>query len=280
MHRGPVLDRSPPKTAAPPWRAPRPEPSAAQDPVPWAVLGLGIVLAPLFAVTPLLQYMGWFLASLVHELGHTAVAWFFGQPAYPAIRIDGHAAAFHSDQRIVLVVLVGACLLLLAYALRRQRRWFIAATVLAGLYPLLALTGVREVIHLLGGHLSEAVFGTIFLYRALSGGFTESPGERIAYATMGWYLLGRNVVLDGGLLFSESARSAYAGNGSFGLTNDYIRAARHLGWGLEGVGALMLLVTLCALPAAWWVWRLLDAPAPAIVRAAATEGRPGPRSRR
>ena len=37
---------------------------------PWVYLGLGLVTAPIFALTPLLGFMGWFLASLVHEMGH------------------------------------------------------------------------------------------------------------------------------------------------------------------------------------------------------------------
>ena len=51
-----------------------------------AKLGMGALLAPVFSLTPILQYMGWFLGSLCHEIGHSVVAWVFGMPAFPAIR--------------------------------------------------------------------------------------------------------------------------------------------------------------------------------------------------
>jgi len=87
--------------------------------VPARILGLaehhfylaaGLATAPLLAATPLLRTMGWFLASLTHETGHAATAWFFGMPAVPAIRLDGHAAAVHGGQ---VTVLVGVLALLL-----------------------------------------------------------------------------------------------------------------------------------------------------------------------
>jgi hypothetical protein len=237
---------------------PRRAPERLAVPSAWVVLGVGALLAPVFALTPLLRYMAWFLASLVHELGHTVVAWFFGQPAYPAIRLDGHAAAMHSDQKLLLVVAVGLGLAALTWGLRQRPVLRVVAGSVLVLYPLLAFSQAHEVLHLVGGHLSEMAFAGVFFYRAMSGGFSESQAERFAYATMAWVLLGRNVLLDGGLIVSESARQAYAGNGSFGLTNDFIRAGRHLGCSLETVAFFMLLLALAVLPVAWWAWRRLD----------------------
>jgi hypothetical protein len=60
------------------------------------------------------------------------------------------------------------------------------------------------------------------------------------YGTVGWYLLGKNVWLCCGLLSSSAARAEYGENGSFGLTNDYLRAAEEvLSWRLESVALLM-----------------------------------------
>ncbi len=236
----------------------KPEVVVIDAPNPWLFFGLGAVISPIFAFVPLLQYMGWFLASLVHELGHTLVAWFFGQPAFPAIRLDGHAAALHTEQKTLLVIVIGGLLAALLWHLRHRPKARVVVGAVLALHPLLAFTEAKEVIHLLGGHLSELVFAGIFFYRALSGGFTESNAERITYATMAWFLLGRNVIMNGGLMFSEAARRTYHGNGSFGLTNDFIRAARELGWSLEGVAALMMLFSLAVLPVAFLVWRKLD----------------------
>ena len=212
----------------------------------------GAALAPVFGFTPILQFMGWFLASLFHETGHCAVAWAAGCPSFPAIRLDGHAAAVHGDQHAFLCVIVWGTLAWLAWQCRHRRR---SAWVFGGLacaYPLIVFTGAREVLFLTSGHLGELAFATIAFHRALCGGFTNSKPERVLYAVVGWYLLGRNLWLTGGLMFDDAARAEYAGTGSFGLTNDYLRLANdHLHVGLEAVAALMFLVALAVLPIAW-----------------------------
>jgi hypothetical protein len=222
------------------------------------VLGLGAFLAPAFGLLPVLRYMGWFLSSLVHETGHCVAAWVCGMPAYPAIRIDGHAAALHSTQKPLLVALVWASLAALTWQLRRRPRARLVAAAAVLLYPLLALTSFRDLLHLLAGHLGELAFAGVFFYRALSGGFTDSVPERVAYATCAFFLAGHNVVLDLGLVTDEGARQAYAGNGSFGLTQDLIRAARHVRGSLEGMAGVMLVLSLAALPLAAWIWRLAE----------------------
>ena len=42
-------------------------------------------------------------------------------------------------------------------------------------------------------------FATVAFYRALSGGFTNSKPERVLYAVVGWFLLGKNLWLTAGL---------------------------------------------------------------------------------
>ena len=81
---------------------------------------VGVLLAPVLTLTPILQYMGWFLGSLCHETGHVAAAWAMGCPAFPAIRLDGHAAALHREQQPLLVASAIAGLLAIAWASRRR----------------------------------------------------------------------------------------------------------------------------------------------------------------
>jgi len=213
---------------------------------PLVYLGIGLVAAIAFTLTPVLRFMGWLLSSLVHETGHCAAAWAAGCPAIPAIRLDGHAAAVHGEQSTVFALGV---LLGLGYFAWRKRSVLLGA--LALLYPLLAFTGLRDVIFLLAGHLSEIAFGGVFFWRALVGGFTQSRPERALYATCAWYLVLSNVWLSGGLMFSEGMRQWYHGSGSFGLTNDYLVLARSLQTGLGTIAFPMLLVALAALPVAW-----------------------------
>jgi hypothetical protein len=209
----------------------------------WLVLGIGAVLAPVLTLTPLLRYVGWFLASLVHETGHAAVAWAFGCPAFPAIRIDGHAAAIHREQQPVLCALVLGVLLAFAWASRERPRRLAVAVALVVAYPLAAFTRVHESLFLLAGHLGELGFAAYAFTRAMDGGFSGSTAERVAHAAVGWYLVGRTGALAIGLLTSDATRSAYETNGSFGLENDLVRFAHDsLGTSSLAPGALLLLL--------------------------------------
>jgi hypothetical protein len=230
---------------------------AANPNEPWIYLAIGAVTAPVFALTPLLGFMGWFLASLVHEMGHTAVAWFFGMPAFPAISLEGHAASVHSDPIVFLAICVWAGLAGAAWKFLDGRARWIAIGMVGVVYPALAFTDAKEALQLLAGHGGELAFGTICLWKTLDGGFTESRLERALYGTVGWYLIGKNAKLCLGLMFSSSSREWYAENGSFGLTNDMIRAAEEvLHTRLQSVAFLMLLATIAALAAAFGLWRL------------------------
>ena len=122
-------------------------------------------------------------------------------------------------------------------------------------YPLIAFTGARDSLFLLAGQSGEMAFAAICLWRAMTGGFTESRAERVAYGAAGWFLLGRNIHLAGGLVFSDSVRAWYQRSGSLGMENDYLCLARAWGMSIESVGTLMLLVALAIFPTVWWVTR-------------------------
>ena len=263
---GALLDPPPAASVAPVEVRPATLPSTAEPskeeqakvlglPAPWFFLAIGLLTAPLFAVLPLAGRMGWFLSSLVHEMGHSAVSWLFGMPSVPVIRLDGHAAAVHGEQVVFLLVMIGLGLGYLALQLRDRRLRLAGLLTVASLYPMLALTGAKELAHLLGGHCAELAFACLCLQRALSGGFTSSPTERGLYATLGWYMLGDNLLLTTGLIFSEATRAWYRTNGSFGLTNDYIRVGdQFFGGSLGAVAVIMTIVAACVLPLAllWW----------------------------
>ncbi|MEM7205122.1 MAG: hypothetical protein AAF628_33015 [Planctomycetota bacterium] len=229
---------------------------------PLLLCGAGVLLAPLFGLTPLLRYMAWFLTSLTHEMGHCAAAWFCGCPAYPAIRLDGHAAAMHAEQMIVLAGVIWFALGAAAWHQRGDRWRGLGLGAATLLYPAVAFTGLRELVFLLAGHGGEIAFAMVFLWRALAGGFSHSMAERVAYSTLGWLLVGRNVILSLRLVLSPQGRADYASSGSFGLTNDYLRVADDVfGGPLELVAAPMGLLAV-ALPVAtvlvWWSGRRPD----------------------
>jgi len=246
---------SPPPTWSPPGVPP---------PIPDRILGLppglfflltGIPIALLIGLAGPVAYVGWFLGALVHEMGHCVVALAFGSFAVPAIRLDGHAAAVHSEPSTLVIIAIWLALGALAWRFRESRGLMIGFAVAAVLYPLFAFTSGREVLHLLGGHLGELVFATVFFWRALTGGFVKSTAERPFYAGLGWLWMGGAIVLFGSLTLSEASRQWYLANGSFGLENDLVRLARMFRVSLPMVSAPMLLLSLSPLPVACWLAR-------------------------
>ena len=228
--------------------------------VPLAYLGLGLLFAPILTFTPLLRFMGWFLASLVHETGHCFFAWMAGSWSFPAISLAGHAMASHGPQSIALCFVIWFGIGALAWHMRHRRAWLIGLGALTLLYPLFAFTGLKEAVFLVGGHVGELAFAGIFFWRAIVGGFTESKAERALYALLAFFLVGQNLWLSGGLMWSAEVQEWYARSGSFGLTNDYIRLARDvLRTELSTVAGAMFVATLTVLPLSWFAARKLSA---------------------
>ncbi len=231
-------------------------------PRPWFYLSAGLTLAPLLSLTPLLQLVGWYLAALVHELGHTGASWLVGVPAVPALGITAEAATLHGDQLLPLALGVWAASALCVWRVREPdlRSGLMALLMIS--YPALAFGPLRETLHLASGHLFELVVAGLFLERALSGGFSSSQAERLLYGVLGWFLIGRNVSLSLALALSPTARADYSQSGSFGTTNDYVRLARELDCSLEAlsVGTALLALATAPLVVSFWLWSTREHP--------------------
>jgi hypothetical protein len=219
----------------------------------------GGVLGLLLMTLPVLKFMGWFMGALFHELGHCAAAWLTGCWAVPAVGIQGHAMAMHGEQKPGL----GILLFLLASA-GCACLWWRGGRKLAALVTFLVLvqgagvffSAVRDPLILAAGHLGELVFAAVFLWRAWTGEFVESPFERPVYAAFGFCILFENIRLFFGLMTSSGARLSYHGNGSFGLENDLIRIARdHLGIPLETTAVFFFIAAVAILPLTWLLAR-------------------------
>ncbi len=236
------------------------EPPILGVPAAWFFLVLGALLAPVLTFTPMLRYMGWFVASLTHEMGHCIVGFAMATPMFPAIRIDGHAAAVTTSGYVPwLAYATWGALGLLAWTQREHKLRLGLCVAGAIAYPICAFTGISELLILLGGGLGELAFATICFQRVRSGGFTHGPVERALYGMLGWFLVGRNVSLCFGLATSPLHRQAYEESGSFGLRNDYLRVAEDvLGVPLPAVAFGMLLVAFVPPVLGWWVSRRLD----------------------
>lgn len=228
------------------WEAGRPTITSELEPLSKAVQPalLGMALVPLFFLLPFGATMGWFLSALVHEMGHCTVGWFFGMPGYPAIRLDGHAVAIHQGQYLGFTLLIWGALGYLVYRWRGHRLLMPLAIGITASYPVFAFTEAREVLFLLGGHLGEYTFATIAFWRALEHGFTDSKFERVLYGMVGWFLVADNLRLCWGILYIPADFERYLSNGSFGLTNDYIRVAGVANTTIAMVVGGMLLLAL------------------------------------
>ena len=213
-------------------------------------LGLGAVLAVVFLATPILGIMGWFLSALFHETGHFAVALLTGCPAVPTISLTMQGCTIHRPQVWSLALFMQGVVAWLAWKAWPMPllRW--PALVGAVLLPLIAWNEwARDTAITMGGHLGELTFAGVALWRARTGGFTSSAAERTLYGCVGWYLVGSNALLCAGLIWDARAREDYAGSGSYGLTNDYIRAAEdYLDWQLGSVAGVMLVVAFAVFP--------------------------------
>lgn len=242
----PATGSSAPSSLPAEFRALRP-PKRANESLaePALYLGIGIPLAFVFSLTPILGFMGWFLAALFHEVGHSALAWFTGHPSVPAISLAGEAVAVHGEPMWFLRLVMVASIITLSVQFLDGGKRIAALSSLAIGYPLLIFTGLGEVMFLAAGHLGELAVAALCLWRAADGEACHHRAERAAYAMLGWFLCGDNILLSFGLAFSESARMEYASNGSFGLTNDYLRLANdHLGVSVGAVGFAMGLIAL------------------------------------
>jgi hypothetical protein len=238
--------RPAPPRAVEPTAAPRAAPDRSAPgsvPAAWRTLAPG-VRALLVAFVPSVL-LGWFfpfrvmgegISFLVHELGHTLVAWFFGCSAMPAIVMTIVFA-----QSRVFAALVWGALVFFAVKYRHAPRWNVGLAALALAYPLVAFTPAHVTAFDVGGHLAEVAFAAWAFRRAVRG---ERPEwELSVWAFFAFYLVARNVRLFGGVVLSAAARTDYQTIAITGQ-NDMVKVAATTGLSLTTIAALTALVFL------------------------------------
>ena len=182
------------------------------------------------------RVMGEGISFLVHELGHTLVAWFFGCSAFPAVVLT---VVFAQNRAVAALVWGG--LVFLAVRYRSAPRWNVLFAAAALLYPLVAFTPAHVTAFDLGGHLAEAAFAAWAFRRAVRGGKAE--WERPVWAFFAFYLVARNVRLFGGVALSDAARTDYLTVAIAGQ-NDMVKVAATTGLALTTLAALTALLFL------------------------------------
>lgn len=245
----------------------------------------GGALAAAVAAVPFLSFVFSYLATLVHELGHTATAWLFGYPAIPAFDfVYGGGVSLHFDRSATLVALLvlgwGA---LLVYA-RRQGSPILPLAVLAVLWAVAAWTPLHELLMVAMGHGAELVFAGLFLFRALGGderpeplpaaarrrggrlrtlapfvswdGRGRSPVERALYAFSGGFILFHAAAFAWGLATDPVKRQLYEEAKGGGRWMDFSRLAEDfLGTDVATVATVFLLLTLATPLVTWLLYR-------------------------
>jgi hypothetical protein len=189
-------------------------------------MAVGGGLALLVYSVPFLRFVFHTLITLVHELGHAAVAWSFGIPAVPAFDfVYGGGVTLDQGRSTGLTILIYLGFLGLAYRLRSSRGYLIALAVWTCAYTLAAFTPLHEVLQIAMGHGSELLFAGVFLYRALTGSACRAAGERPLYAFCGWFILINDAAFALSLLTSASSVADYEEAKGGGHWMDFSRLA-------------------------------------------------------
>jgi hypothetical protein len=221
---------------------------------PWRTLALGAGIAVAARLVPLARWIFATFATLVHEMGHAACAWLFGEPAIPRFDLV-HGGGFTSTEgrKTLLVALLYAGWAALLWRCRSPRPRLAVAGALALLWMLLLHTRGSEIAVLWTGQAGELVVAGIFLYRAFTGASVVHEVERPLYAGIGLFLVIHSLELCFGILGGGWARTLYL-EGKGGVQNDFLRIARLLRTHLEVVTAAHLLAVLATPVAAYLAW--------------------------
>ncbi len=196
---------------------------------PWLCLAIGLVAVPVAKLLWIPSYIFNFLTTLVHEVGHSACAWFIGMPSFPAVGIAGGGATVWQEQNWQIAVIVWIGLGVLAWKARGAPKalfGLLVAVVLA--YPAIAFTKLGLALAIFGGLLFE-VGGATACFAVCLGAKLDRPFERPLYALWGWWMLLNRVCEDWLILTDWSYRLEH----------------RIIQWGLaEGIPTDLTLVTL------------------------------------
>ncbi len=220
----------------------------AIEPAGWVALGVGMGLAGLTELWPLLRVLVGYFVVLVHELGHALAGWLFGYPSIPAFDFTyGGGVTMHQEQAPVLVAVVYALLAFCAWVFRANPVSLGLVVASLAAYTALVFTAASDVVMIAMGHGGELLFASLFIHRALSGSACHHAAERALYAWIGFHMVFHDLRFALGLVTNPFQREMYAGAKGGGHWMDFSRLAdEFLGVSLEAVAGTFLV--LCLLP--------------------------------
>jgi hypothetical protein len=211
----------------------------------WKALGIGLGLAVVVCLVPLLAYIIDFLRLIIHEAGHTVTAWLLGYPTIPILRPGGGVSAALARPTWMIVLLLAALGKLL-YEAYRTKRHAVAVSIGAAFYLLVMFSHLRLLLITSMGHGAELIVASLFLYRAISGQSILVRAERPLYATVALMIFGLDLRFYARLLLASEAQADYR-EGFDGRSNDLVRIAEEfLHVQLHSVVIVFLILCLLA----------------------------------
>ena len=223
----------------------------------WIVLAVSLgIVAVVFAV-PLLKHIFNTLIILVHEMGHMIFGWVLGYPSAPAFDLTyGGGVTFHTDRSTLLLIVIYALLVFLAFSFRKNIRALIFLMIITSIHILFTATRLNEVAILFMGHGTELLIAGIFFYRALSGAAVVHSVERPLYASIALFIVFSDLRFSYRLMASPFARAEYADAKGGGDWMDFSRIAiDHLHVNVTAVAFVFFVCCLITLPVGFLAFR-------------------------
>ena len=190
----------------------------------WIALigGLACAFLPFFWVK--FHWIMSYLKILIHELGHSLIAWSFGYPGVPTFNLQhGGGVARHGPQAPWLLVVLGIVFCLFIINNYKNVRVMILSGAGFLVYLLCIFTPLHKMLELYMGHGLEIVIAGVFLFRAASNWAVYHAAERCLYGFAGFYLIFENIIFSFQLLFDKGYRAVYFEGIAPGLLNDFFR---------------------------------------------------------
>ncbi len=226
-------------------------------------LAIAAGLGALFVAVPPLRFFGSFLSTLVHEFGHTVVAWAFGYPSIPAFDfVYGGGVTIHDARNPGLLILAAGAFVF-ACGWFRKNAWILAALGgLATAYLLLAFTSGHEFLIVAAGHACELLLAALFVYRGVTGSACRIEAERPCYVAAGTFLALHAAHFGARLATSAEFRALYEDAKGGGGWMDLSRIAGEFwpGTTVAALGGYLALLALLAPVAAVVAARLVPRP--------------------
>jgi len=215
-------------------------------------LVIGLIAFPIAKLIYIPNYVFNFLATLVHECGHSLFAWLMGMPSIPTVSVAGGGVTIWGEQRWFICVAILAGLVALAWNNRQSPGFWIPLAIAALIYPFLAFTGAREIVAIGGGVALECLGAAACFYTVLAV-HLERPFERPLYALWGWWMTlnrgAETVMMMKSRAYWESQSVIESGLAA-GLTSDLEMIRQTLGTSPKPILGIVLLLCLLALPGA------------------------------